>query len=118
MILKTSRCGWQWKDLGRFICLKIWPRLPKQSTRAIRISNSKGSIISQISQTDYCKYEKFVPVEKGIDNRNINYSNNIIKQTSYSGSDVFLPLPPNRYDAAPDSDDTTWYAHGPMNITK
>ena len=101
MILKTSRCGWQWKDLGRFICLKIWPRLPKQSTRAIRISNSKGSIISQISQTDYRKYEKFVPVEKEI------------KQTSYSGSDVFLPLPPNKYDAAGDSDDTTWY--GPIN---
>ena len=40
--IQTSRCGWQWKDLGRFICLKIWPRLPKQSTRAIRISKQTG----------------------------------------------------------------------------
>ena len=35
MILKTSRCGWQWKDLSRFICLKIWPRLPNLSEKAI-----------------------------------------------------------------------------------
>ena len=35
LIIYTSRCDWEWKDLGRFICLKIWPRLPNLSEKAI-----------------------------------------------------------------------------------
>ena len=37
------RRGWRWKDLSRFICLKIWPRLPNQSKRAIQELNNADS---------------------------------------------------------------------------
>ena len=31
--MNFSRCDWERKDLRRFVCLKIWPRLPKESNR-------------------------------------------------------------------------------------
>ena len=99
MIFNNSRCGWQWKDLNRFICLKIWPRLPKQSTRAIRISNPRDIDI----------YNTSLPVEKEFNNPNMNRNNNFNKQTGHSGSDVLLHQSPNTHYAA-DSDDTAFYA--------
>ena len=53
MIIRTSRCDWEWKDLGRFICLKIWPRLPNLSEKAIypvSKKSDKPSITDAISE--------------------------------------------------------------------
>ena len=118
MIFNNSRCGWQWKDLNRFICLKIWPRLPKQSTRAIRISNPKyhfSSIKSNKSDALDLIYNTSLPVETITINPNINSNNNFNKQTSISESDVFSPHSPNTKNAAASSDDTMMY--GPLNHT-
>ena len=43
MNINTLRCDWEWKDLSRFICLKIWPRLPNQSARALQMLNTADS---------------------------------------------------------------------------
>ena len=86
MIFNTSRCGWQWKDLSRFICLKIWPRLPKQSTRAIRISNRNN-------QNPSFRIEIYELPDKIINNTNINHNNNVDEQSNHCGSDVFSPTP-------------------------
>ena len=42
MSIYNSRCDWEWKDLGRFICLKIWPRLPNLSEKAIYPESKKS----------------------------------------------------------------------------
>ena len=113
--------------MKRFICLKIWPRLPKQSTRAIRISNSKDSL-----------YKKFFPVEQEISRHDNNISDkNIKEEHSHFENDVFPPpnaknpasfdeammygplkdinitFPPPNTNNAASSDDTMMY--GPMN---
>ena len=51
IIIYTFRCDWKWKDLGRFICLKIWPRLPNLSEKAIYPESDKPSIKDVIRDT-------------------------------------------------------------------
>ena len=119
--LQYFRCGWQWKDLSRFICLKIWPRLPKQSTRAIRISSSNSKTgLSIISTDEKFLYEMSKQKENNNPGNNFNKNNNIEKQDSLLeyASDVFVPqqkqvsLPPTNNINGASSDDTMHY--GPM----
>ena len=119
--LQYFRCGWQWKDLSRFICLKIWPRLPKQSTRAIRISsnNSKDGLSSIKSIDEKFLYEISEQKGNNYPGNNFNWNNNIEKQASQlEYGDVFLQqkqvsLPPrNNSNDGASSEGTMHY--GPM----
>ena len=59
MTFNTLRCDWQWKDLSRFICLKIWPRLPNQSARALQMLNtadSKDHLKEGLQSSNYVPY--------------------------------------------------------------
>ena len=65
MIFNFPRCGWQLKDLRRFICLKIWPRLPNQSKRAIQVLHDSADSNDQRTYSSAFLYARPAPLESG-----------------------------------------------------
>ena len=79
MIFNFPRCGWQLKDLRRFICLKIWPRLPNQSKRAIQVLHDSADSNDQRTYSSAFLYARSAPLE----------SRRIKVETNQRSDDVF-----------------------------
>ena len=95
--------------MNRFICLKIWPRLPKQSTRAIRVLNddSKARPSSAVRPngsmtTDLYKLPDKDPIPKA---KLITVESH---DAVFSPEKPLVSNPPLNKNA--DSDDTAYYA--------
>ena len=79
IIFYISRCKWQREDLLRFICLKIWPRLPNQSKRAIKVlhdsadSNDERTYSSELTLL----YARPVPSRQRSDDNVFNQRSDI-----------------------------------------